>query len=302
MNKATLTQWRIFNAVIDHGGYLPAAEKLNRSHSSLHHAIQKLQKQLGVPLLTVSGKQVRLTPVGEMVRRRSRQLLADAKDLETLTKIAQMGWETEVTLAVEGLYPRAILTDILKEFHARGENTRLKIDSVILNGAVEAITAAKADLVVTPVIPHGFFGTPLLTIPMRPYAHRDNPLVTSRTPIEDRELQRALQIVISDGTTTPVPATIGWLKSEQRWTVSVFYQARDILMSGMGFCWLAPHMFEEDIRSGLLQPVNSRDRLEMRIPLSLVIPAADLAGPATTLLADLFRKNTKLDGPYRAWE
>ena len=120
MLNTTLTQWQIFNAVIDHGGYLQAAEKLNRSHSSLHHAVQKLQDQLGVKLLTVTGKQVRLTPVGEVMRRRSQRLIKDAEELEQLARTAREGWETEITAAVEGIYPPSLLSEVLASFHDQG--------------------------------------------------------------------------------------------------------------------------------------------------------------------------------------
>ncbi|MFC4273177.1 LysR family transcriptional regulator [Sneathiella chungangensis] len=290
MLKATLTQWQIFNAVIDHGGYLQAAEKLNRSHSSLHHAVQKLQDQLGMQLVTVAGKQVRLTPIGEVMRRRSLQLIEDAKDLERLAETALQGWETEIRVAVEGIYPKDRLIEVLREFHEQGHGTRLKIENVFLNGAVEAIRTAAADMVVSPIVPSGFLGTPLMRVPLSPFAGKDHPLIAQNSPIETGELQRHLQIVISDGTKTELPITVGWLKSEQRWTVSGFHQARDILLSGIGFCWLPAHLFQEDIDGGNLCRLDTRDKLEALIPLSLVIPAPEKLGPAGRLLADLFRK------------
>lgn len=290
MLTTTLTQWQIFNAVIDHGGYLQASEKLNRSHSSLHHAVQKLQGQLGVKLLIVEGKQVKLTAIGEVMRRRSLRLIEDAQDLERLVGTARQGWETEITVAVEGVYPKDQLMAILTQFHEQGHGTRLKIESVILNGAVEAITRATADLVITPIVPQGYLGTPLMAVKMAPYAHKEHPLVTADVPVETGELHRNLQIVISDRTTQPLPTAIGWLKSEQRWTVSDFHQAREILLSKHGFCWLPAHIIREDIERGDLGLLNTRDKLELLVPLSLVIPSPEKIGPAGRLLADLFRK------------
>jgi transcriptional regulator, LysR family len=55
VQKDTLEQWRIFQAVVEQGGYAQAAEKLNKSQSSLNHAIAKLQQTLGVALLEVRG-------------------------------------------------------------------------------------------------------------------------------------------------------------------------------------------------------------------------------------------------------
>ena len=64
--KSTLEQWRIFQAVVEQGGYAQAAEKLNKSQSSLNHAIAKLQQTLGVALLEVRGRKAYLTDAGDM--------------------------------------------------------------------------------------------------------------------------------------------------------------------------------------------------------------------------------------------
>ena len=59
--KSTLEQWRIFQAVVEFGGYAQAAERLNKSQSSLNHAVAKLQQTLGVALLEVRGRKAFLT-------------------------------------------------------------------------------------------------------------------------------------------------------------------------------------------------------------------------------------------------
>lgn len=72
--KSTFEQWRIFQAVVDCGGYAQAAEALNKSQSSLNHAVAKLQQSLGVALLGVRGRKAVLTPAGEIFLKRARQL------------------------------------------------------------------------------------------------------------------------------------------------------------------------------------------------------------------------------------
>ncbi len=45
--KTTLEQWRAFHAVIESGGFSPAAKALHRSQSAVSHAVARLQEQLG---------------------------------------------------------------------------------------------------------------------------------------------------------------------------------------------------------------------------------------------------------------
>ena len=104
--KSTLEQWRIFQAVVEQGGYAQAAEKLNKSQSSLNHAIAKLQQTLGVALLEVRGRKAYLTDAGDMFLRRAKLLNQHMQELELLAHNIHQGWEAEIRLAVEIAHPR----------------------------------------------------------------------------------------------------------------------------------------------------------------------------------------------------
>ena len=68
----TLDAWEILQTVVQLGGFAPAAEKLNRSQSTISYAIGRLQDQLGVRLFEIHGRKAQLTELG-------RVLLADAE-------------------------------------------------------------------------------------------------------------------------------------------------------------------------------------------------------------------------------
>lgn len=292
----TLTQWAILDAVITEGGYLKAARKMNKSHSSLHHAVNKLQQQLGVPLLEIHGKQPVLTKIGEVIHRRARQLLQDATDIEKLAIQMGDGWESEITIAVENIFPKSVLHPILKEFSNGNHVSRLKILDVVLTGAVQTIERAEADLVISPIVPRGYLGTPLLTTALYPFAHCDHPLNQSAHPASERDLANTLQIVIKD-TATPTSTSTAvsdsplvWLKSEKRWTVSDFYHAREILKTGQGFCWGPHHLFWEEIDAGQIKAIPTTGDLTRIVTLYLVEPKPETTGPGATLLAKLIRE------------
>ena len=54
--RVTLEQWRVLQAVVDHGGFAQAAEALHKSQSSISYTVAKLQEQLGFPLLAIEGR------------------------------------------------------------------------------------------------------------------------------------------------------------------------------------------------------------------------------------------------------
>lgn len=277
--KSTLEQWRILQAVVDAGGYAQAADLLNKSQSSLNHAVAKLQNQLGVELLAVVGRKAYLTPAGEVMLRRSRMLTQQIEDLELLAANIDMGWEPEIKLAVEIIYPREQLYQALSAFFPHSRGSRIQIIDTVITGTAEMIQHAKADLVIAAnaVIPKGFLGEPLITTQMVLVCAQQHPLA-SVPSLEADELSQHLQIVIRDTAEKPAE-NAGWLRAEQRWTVGNFYEALVILQQGLGFCWMPDFIAQPALQNGSLVRLRLNQSSERQIPLSLVVPKEDKLGP-----------------------
>ena len=122
--RVTLDQWRTLQAVVDHGGFAQAAEALHRSQSSVSYTVARMQDQLGVPLLRIDGRKAVLTDAGEVLLRRSRQLVKNASQLEDLAHHMEQGWEAEVRLVVDAAYPNARLVRARSEERRVGKECR----------------------------------------------------------------------------------------------------------------------------------------------------------------------------------
>lgn len=277
--KSTLEQWRILQAVVDAGGYAQAAELLNKSQSSLNHAVSKLQNQLGVELLQVIGRKAFLTPAGEVMLRRSRLLTQHIEDLELLAANIDMGWEPELRLAVEIVYPRDKLYQALSEFYPLSRGSRIQIIDTVISGTAEMILEAKADLVIAaaPIVPRGYLSEPLCLTRMVLVCAPHHPL-TGIAVLDAEELSQHLQIVIRDTGQKPAE-NAGWLKAEQRWTVGNFHEAMAILEQGLGFCWVPDFHVQQALQQGRLVRLQLNQSTERQIPMSLVIPKLDKLGP-----------------------
>src|SRR5271165_3061041 len=103
--RTTWEQWAVLAAVVDAGGFAPAALKLNRSQSAVSYAVAKLQESLDLPLLTIEGRKSVLTPHGQTLLTRARALLTELDTLELLAGSLKKGWESELTLVVDSAYP-----------------------------------------------------------------------------------------------------------------------------------------------------------------------------------------------------
>lgn len=283
--KSTLEQWRILQAVVDAGGYTQAAELLNKSQSSLNHAVAKLQTQLGVELLEIIGRKAQLTAAGEVMLRRSRILTQQIEDLELLADNLDKGWEPEIRIATELAYPKHFLYKALKQFYPLSRGSRVQIIDTVLTGTSEIITQKKADLVITGLVPKGYLSEPLYVTRFIPVVGANHALATL-TSLEQSELGQQLQIVIRDTAVKPQEHA-GWLKAEQRWTVNNFEQAVDILKLGLGFCWLPDFVVNPLLESRVLQQLPLQQSSERLVPMSLLAPQEETLGPGSRQLRQL---------------
>lgn len=284
--KTTLEQWRILQAVVDCGGYAHAAKELNKSQSSLNHAVAKLQSQLNVQLLEVKGRKAFLTSAGEVMLRRSRLLSQSAQDLEELAKSINQDWEPQINIALELAFPKAFLVPILNEFYPLCRGSRLNIIDTVLTGTEELINEGWADIALTASIPKGFLSEPIVSIKFVAVCHPKHPLAQIDEQIDPEELVQHLQIVIKDTGKAPIEKQ-GWLKAEQRWTVSQFSGAIELLQAGLGFCWMPLHDVSQYLESGKLKQIFIKGSSFRAITMSLINPHADRMGPGTKLLSEM---------------
>ncbi|MBT1063619.1 LysR family transcriptional regulator [Bowmanella sp. Y26] len=294
--KTTLEQWRILQAVVDYGGYAQAAAKLNKSQSSLNHAVAKLQSLLNVQLLEVKGRKAFLTEAGEVMLRRSRHLTQDVEELEALADSINQDWEPEITLAVDLAYPRALLYPVLADFLPQSRGSRVKLLDTVLTGTEDAITQGWADLVIGGSVPRGYLGEAIGEIYFEAVCHPSHPLAQMPSPLDSNELVHHLQLVIKDTSATPQEKQ-GWLKSELRWTVSQFQTAIDLLCQGIGFCWLPCHEVRDLVKQGKLVRLSIRHSSFRKHINWLVLPRPDTSGPGTRLLQELILAHRQLKAP-----
>ena len=287
--KVSLDQWRALQAVVDCGGYAQAAEQLHRSQSSVSHAVGKLQDQLGVALLRIEGRRAVLTTAGEVLLKRSRQLLADAAELEALALDLERGWEAEVRLVVDAAFPGGCLMEALKRFVPESRGARVQLNEVVLSGAEEALLEGRADLAICAMVPQGFLGDALIEVEFIAVAHRDHALHRLGRILTENDLRREIQVVIRDSGVY-LNRDVGWLGATQRWTVTSLDKAAEALVGGLGFGWLPRHLVADFIEEGVLLPLPLREGQRRTANLYMVYGQPNRSGPATVKLAEILRE------------
>jgi DNA-binding transcriptional LysR family regulator len=286
MAKSTLEQWRMFEAVVRHGGFAQAAEAVHKSQSTINHAVHKLQDQLGLALLEVRGRKAELTEAGELMLRRAQQLLAQAGQLEDVADSLARGEEAEIGLAVDETFPNDWLAGALHAFSQHYPNTRVELMETVLSGGPEMLLEGAADLLIAASTPQGFLGEPLLRVEFVAVAHPDHPLHHLGRPLNVQDLTGQRQIVLRDSARGRRMDS-GWLGAEQRWTVSHIATSIDMISRGMGFAWLPATRIRDQLAGGTLVELPLAEGARRHTNLYLTYASRDRAGPATRMLAQL---------------
>ena len=286
--RISLDQWRSLNAVVETGGYAQAAERLNRSQSSISYHITRLQELLGVEIFRIVGRKAQLTEHGEVLYRRSQQLLRDAEQLEQLAHTLEQGWESEINLVVDAAFPSVMLMQALKLFEPQSKDTRVQLNEVVLSGAEDALTEGDADLVIGARAPSGFLGDHLITIDFIAVANPGHALHKLKRSITADDLEKHLQVIIRDSGYIR-KMDFGWLQAKHQWSVSSIDTAVTAISNGLGFGWLPRHIINSRAGNNKLKPLPLREGQQYRAPLQIIYGDSENAGPATRTLAGIIK-------------
>src|SRR5437763_12579798 len=187
--RVTLEQWQALVAVVDAGGYAQAAERLHKSQSSVTYLVQKLESLLGVKAFEIKGRKAVMTASGELLYRRARVLLDEAASLEKAAKSASAGWEAEIRIAAEMTFPAWLLLKCFDKLNADSPHTRTEYYETIIARTSAMLVPGGACLAITPLIPQGFTGAPLMPLRMLLVAHPEHPLHKLGRPLTMRDLR-----------------------------------------------------------------------------------------------------------------
>lgn len=286
--RISLEQWRAFTAVVDAGSYAKAAERLNKSQSSVTYGVQQIERLLGVEAFQIEGRRAALTPTGELLYRRARYLLDEASALEKASQRLSAGWEAEIGIAAEIIFPSWLLLDCLARLGNESPHTRVEVMETVLGHRTDALTAGLADLAIYSSVPPGFLGDALLSVRFILVSSADHPLQHLGRQATLRDLRQHRHIVVRE--TSPVRGSPISLEATQRWTVGHLSTSIEAVRRGFGFAWLPELRIRDELAAGALKQVPSREGGERFAPLYLIFADREHAGPATLRLAQLLRE------------
>lgn len=284
----TLEQWRTFVTVVDTGGYAQASVVLHKSQSSVTYAVQKIETLLAVKAFEIQGRKAVLTPTGQFLYRRARALLDESSALERAAKRLSAGWEAEIRIAAEIIFPTWLLLQCLDEFGSESPHTRIELIESVLGGTTEALLRGEADIAITGQVPPGFLGTPLMRLRFVAVASPSHPLHHLGREVTAQDLRAHRHLVIRESGSKRSSKVLS-VETTQRWTVSHSGTSIEAVRMGYGFAWFPEEKIRKELTEGCLKPLPLQGGGERFTDLYLILADPDSAGPGTLRLAEIIR-------------
>lgn len=285
--RISLEQWTVLVSVVESGGYEKAAASINRSQSTLTYAIQKLERLLDVKVFERQGRRSVLTPTGALLYRRGKHLVEEAARLELAAGDFARGWEPEIRLAVEIVFPTWLLVRCLGDFAVQRPGTRIELYETVLGGTDEALVSRKVDFAIGPAIPQGFVGDLMMPIRAVCVAAPSHPLHALGRPPTLEDLERHTHLVVRDSGALRERSS-GWL-NETRWTVTNKATSIHAVTQGLGYAWLPEEAIRHELDSGELKPLPLASGAVKHGNLYLIHADPEAIGPGAKLLAGMLR-------------
>lgn len=291
MPQVTLEQWQTLIAVVENEGYASAAEAMNKSQSSVSYAIQKLESTLNIRAFKVEGRKAVLTDAGKALYRKARVLVEEARQMESLAEQFAEGWEPEIRIAMDTLFPDWLMMEVIDQFTQQRPLTRIELRETVLSGTDEALLRKEADLVIGGRVPPGFLGDPILNIEFIAVASPEHPLHKLNRPLDYQDLRLHRQLVVKDSGSRDMDA--GWLGADQRLTVSHLRTSIEAACKGLGYAWYPKLKIQRELNEKSLKPLLLNVGGKRNIQLNMIFAAGNYAGPATKLFGELLQSRLK---------
>lgn len=246
----------MLQTVADAGSFAAAARRLGMVPSALSYRVRQIEDALDVLLFDRSARQARLTEAGRELLREGARVLDEIDAIANRVRRVATGWESTLTLAVDGVINRTTVLELCERFFALAPPTRLRLRDEVLSGTLEALTSGQADLALGLLAPTDGAADVLLQplgemrfiFVVAPH----HPLATAAEPVPDALLETHRAVAVADSTQRGSGVTHGLLAGQDVFTVPDIHAKLEAQLRGMGAGFLPESMARPYIASGRL--------------------------------------------------
>ena len=254
LDAVTLDQLRTFIAAADEGSFSAAGRKLRRAQSVVSQTLANLEGQFGVKLFDRTRRRPVLTPQGQVLLVHARTVAGDVDRLKAHAKHLAGGLESELSIAVDVMFPMAKLTAAVTAFHTAFPLTPLRLYAETLGAVMQAVLDERCTIGLSGELasaPPLFTEEPLCKVPLIHVTSPRHPLASHGRPIPTGELTRHIQLVLTDRSAMSKGQDFGVL-SARTWRLADLGAKHAFLRAGLGWGGMPAELVEADLAAGTL--------------------------------------------------
>jgi DNA-binding transcriptional LysR family regulator len=280
----------MMDAIARTGSFAAAARELGKVPSALTYNVRQLEDALDVLLFDRRSRQAKLTAAGEELLNEGRRLLEAMDAVANRVKRVATGWETQLTIAVDGILSNTTVFELCEAFYAlrpKGPGTRLRLRSEVLAGTWEALTSGQADLALGVGIgadlqaPVGIHVQTLGDIPFVFTVAPHHPLASVQGTISDAQLMRHRAVAVADSAQRLTPITVNLLPGQDVFTVPTTHAKLEAQLRCLGCGYLPEPIAREHIAAGRLV-VKATERLQAVVQMGYAWRTSSAGASGTT--------------------
>lgn len=250
MFKSTPDQWLLLKSVVELGSVAKAAAAHNRSQPAVSYQLQQLQEQLGVTLLSLAGRQLKLTPTGRVLLEQATVMLDGWQRLELQAQALARGERTVLSLVVDSIFPKHWLASSLKQFHEHYPQVQVHIKEVVRDESLNHLQQHSGDLYLISLPEH--------TTIEKQWVMDIQFLLVASGSHELFNVPAALRNELLS--TIPLLQVIDQEQQQQAiahsWYFTSIESAIEAVRSELGYGWLPAQNIQPQLASGELRPVD----------------------------------------------
>jgi DNA-binding transcriptional LysR family regulator len=261
-NALTPEALQMMDIIARTGSFAAAARELGRVPSALTYSVRQLEDALDVLLFDRRSRQAQLTAAGQELLEEGRRLLAEMDAVANRVRRVSTGWESELTIAADGVISRLTLFELVEGFYAQtgsdgqGPGTRLRLRSEILAGLWESLVNGQADLAIGVMMN----SPPKTGIEMRQLGEvcfvfavaPHHPLASATEPLTDAQIMVHRAVAVADSAQRMSPVTINLLPGQDVFTVPTMAAKIEALLRCIGCGYVPEPQVREHLRTGRL--------------------------------------------------
>ncbi len=254
--KLTLEALRIIDSIDRNPSFALAAKEVNKVPSALSYTVKKLESDLGIALFNRDHYRVTLTEAGQILLKRGRILLEEARELELALQSGRQPEPMTINVALDDLFSFEFFVPVLNQFLEEHPHTLINCSTEVLNGSWDALREGRADVILAatsqPELNINVIAENLGFIPHVFAVASFHPLAQYPEPLTTQQIQGYRLIYVSDTAQRMTKTSSGYIHKDKALYVPNVNAKLHSQLKGLGVGFLPKYLAHPYVKSGQL--------------------------------------------------